>query len=216
MQHHVRRFLEKSVATVVDAMMAGSWTPTTMPQVPMQRVPMAAEPPATSVAHIALVGLMATGKSAVGQVLAQRLDRSLIDVDDVIEAQTGMTVRELWERGGEAAYRPLERDAVVHTLAGSGPDVLATPAGAVLDHLVTAAFEVADVFVVWLRADPAVLAERAESGSHRPLLGDDPVAALARMRAERADDYAAIADLTLQVGDRSPEDLADAVLAAIG
>lgn len=177
---------------------------------------MAAESTGTDVGHIAMVGLMATGKSTVGQAVADRLGRLLIDVDDVIEAQTGMTVRDLWERGGEAAYRPLERDAVVHTLAGEGPDVLAMPAGAILENLVIEAIRMADVFVVWLRADPEVLAERAESGDHRPLLGDDPVATLAQMRADRADDYAAVADLTLQVADRSPEQLADAVLDALG
>lgn len=170
---------------------------------------------AVPVAHIAMVGLMASGKTSVGRVVADRLRRPLIDVDEVIEDQTGMTVRELWERGGEAAYRPLERDAVVHALSGPGPDVLATPAGAVLDHLVTEAFAAADVFVVWLRARPEVLAERAESGGHRPLLGDDPVTTLRTMRAERADDYAAIADLTLPIEDRTPEDLADAVIDAL-
>ena len=165
-------------------------------------------------AHVALVGLMATGKSTVGALVAERMGRELVDVDDVIEALTAMTVRELWERGGEAAYRPLERDAVVHTLSEPGPDVLAVPAGAVLDHLVVEAFAASDTFVAWLRAHPETIAERAEAGGHRPLLGEDPLATLRVMAAERADAYAALADLTLDIEGRTPEELAEQVLAA--
>ncbi|MGI8755580.1 MAG: shikimate kinase [Acidimicrobiales bacterium] len=168
-----------------------------------------------SVDHIAFVGLMASGKSSVGGLVAERFERPLVDVDDLIERQTGMTVKELWERGGEGAYRPLERDAVIHTLSERGPDVLAVPAGAVLDHLVTEAFEASDVFVVWLRAEPETLAEQAESGGHRPLLGDDPLAALRTMATERAAAYAALAHLTLDIDERSPDELAGLVIAAV-
>lgn len=168
-----------------------------------------------SVTHIAFIGMMASGKSTVGRLVADRLGRPLVDVDDVIEAQTAMTVKQLWERGGEAAYRPLERDAVIHTLSESHRDVLAAPGGVVVDHLVVAAFEAADVFVVWLRAEPDALAERAAESGHRPLLGADPRAALRTMAVERADAYAALADVTLDIEDRSPPDLAELVLDAL-
>src|SRR5688572_8776822 len=103
--------------------------------------------------HVALVGLMGSGKSAVGAAVAGRLGRQLVDVDDIIEAQTGMTVRQLWERGGEASYRPLESEVVVHSLSLPEPDVIAVPGGAVEDHVVRLALESATVFVVWLRAE---------------------------------------------------------------
>jgi shikimate kinase len=73
------------------------------------------------VTHVALVGLMGSGKSAVGERIATPLGLPLVDVDDQIQARTGRSVRDLWEEGGEAAYRPLERSVVVGALApGSG------------------------------------------------------------------------------------------------
>ena len=81
--------------------------------------------------HLALVGLMGSGKTSVGQVVADRLGLPLVDVDEAIRARTGQGVKELWERGGEAAYRPLEREVVVDSLAPGRPVVLAAPGGVV-------------------------------------------------------------------------------------
>jgi len=57
------------------------------------------------VKHVVLVGLMGSGKSTVGALVAARTSRIFVDVDIVIARETGKTVRELWEQGGEAAYR---------------------------------------------------------------------------------------------------------------
>ena len=46
--------------------------------------------------HIVLVGMMGAGKSSVGRVLAARLDRPLLDTDELVEASTGRSVREIW------------------------------------------------------------------------------------------------------------------------
>ncbi len=59
--------------------------------------------------HVALLGLMGSGKTSVGRRLARRLDWALVDSDEWIEARTGMTVAELWHRGGEGAYRTSRR-----------------------------------------------------------------------------------------------------------
>ncbi len=165
--------------------------------------------------HIALIGLMASGKSRVGRRVADTLDVPLVDVDLVIEGRTGMTVRELWERNGEAAYRPLERDAALAVLAAPGPDVLATPAGVVLDHLVREALQAADCFTVWLRAEPATLAGRVSASDHRPLLGPDPLATFRTMAEDRSAIYEGLADLVLDVEHQTPEQLAALVLDAL-
>jgi len=163
---------------------------------------------------VVLVGLMGSGKSTVGALVAEGLGRPLVDVDVVIEAQTGMTVRELWERGGEAAYRPLERDVVVHALSTDGPDVVAVPGGGVEEGLVRTALVAADTYTVWLRADPVTLAERVGRSDHRPLVGADPLAVLEHQSTERSATYADLADLILDLDDRSPEDLAGTIAAA--
>lgn len=154
---------------------------------------------------VVLVGLMGSGKTTVGRLVAEATGRELVDVDVAITARTGKTVRELWEEGGEAEYRSLESEEVQAALARADV-VLAAPGGVILDADVRTALS--EAFVAWLRASPATLASRVRPGDHRPLLGDDPEADFATMEADRAALYAAVADITLDVEGHSPDELA--------
>jgi shikimate kinase len=166
--------------------------------------------------HVALVGLMGSGKSAVGSVIAERLGLSLVDVDDEIRARTGQSVRDLWEQGGEAAYRPLERAIVLDALAPGPGAVLAAPGGVAVDPTATAALGQPHVAVVYLRADPALLAERIRSDPQpRPLLGADPEGQLRRMHDERDRWYSGVADRTEEVAGADPSALAQRILDAL-
>ena len=154
--------------------------------------------------HVVVVGMMATGKTTVGRWLADALGRPFFDSDEMVEARTGHTVKELFELTGEAGFRAEESAALALGLADSTPAVIAAAGGAVLDptnrRLIRAA-AAADGLVVWLRADPQVLAARAMSGSHRPLLDDDPLATLTRLAGVREPLYREVADLEIDEDD---------------
>jgi shikimate kinase len=162
------------------------------------------------VRQVVLVGLMGSGKSTVGALVAARTDRVFVDVDIVIAQETGQTVRELWEAGGEAAYRDLESEAVLRVLAVDAPSVLAAPGGVVLDPAVRAAL--AGNLVVWLRTRPATLAGRVHDGDHRPLLGDRPAETFTVMADERSDLYRQVATATTDTDDRAPDAVANVVV----
>jgi shikimate kinase len=171
-------------------------------------VPDLAEP------HVVLVGLMATGKTSIGRPLAEQLGRDLTDSDCSIEARTGHTVRELWEEGGEAAYRPLELQHLLEALDADEPLVIAAAAGTILEPDVRARLVGPAAFTVWLRADPAWLAAKAGAKDHRPLLGDDPLAVLTRMHEERRGLYGEVADVIVDVDATTEEKASALVLAA--
>jgi shikimate kinase len=162
------------------------------------------------VKQVVLVGLMGSGKSTVAALVAARTGRVFVDVDIVIAEETGKTVRQLWEEGGEAAYRKLESEAVLRVLAGDVPSVLAAPGGVVLDPAVRAAL--AGHVVVWLRTRPTTLAGRVHVGDHRPLLGDKPAEALAAMSDARSELYRQVAKVTIDTDDRAPDAVAEVVL----
>jgi len=161
---------------------------------------------------VVLVGLMGAGKSTVGALVAEKAGLTYVDVDRIIESRTGRTVRELWEQGGEAAYRKLESDVVLETLHRDDV-VLAAPGGVVLDPVVRSALEPA--FVVWLRAEPATLAARVHTDDHRPLLGEHPLQVFNEMRDARAGLYAQVADVVVDTDHRDAETVARQILDAL-
>jgi shikimate kinase len=162
--------------------------------------------------HVVLVGLMGTGKSTVGKVLAERLRRSLFDTDAMCEARTGRTVRAMFVEDGEPVFRALESEVLADALAGATPVVVAAAGGVVLAEQNRRLLREAKAKVVWLSADPALLVERARSGGHRPALDADPAGTLRAMASAREPLYREVADLVISVDGRSVGDVVEAVL----
>lgn len=166
--------------------------------------------------HIVLVGMMGAGKSSVGRVLARKLHRELLDSDEMIEARTGKTVREIWAEEGEPAFRVLETDVLCEAVASTTPSVIAAAGGVVLNEANRAVLSGDQAHVVWLLADVELLLGRVKAGMHRPLLDDDPEGTLRRMYDERSDLYQEVADAIVSVDNRSITDVAGAVLRCAG
>lgn len=159
--------------------------------------------------HVVLVGLMGTGKTTVGSLLAERLGRPFVDSDHLVEARTGRTVREIWLAEGEEAFRALERDVLVEALDDPTPSVIAAAGGVVLDPANRARLGDDDCVVVWLRADATTLVPRVTSQGHRPLLDDAPAETLAAMARDRDAWYRSVADAVVDVTDLTPDEVAD-------
>ncbi|MGB3733583.1 MAG: shikimate kinase [Ilumatobacter sp.] len=166
--------------------------------------------------HIVLVGMMGAGKSSVGRVLARKLGRELLDSDEMIEARTGRTVREIWAAEGEPAFRELETEVLRDAVAATSPSIIAAAGGVVLSADNRAVLKGAGAHVVWLLADVELLLDRVKAGMHRPLLDDDPEGTLRRMYDERSDLYQEVADAIVSVDNRSINDVAGAVLRCAG
>lgn len=159
--------------------------------------------------------MMGVGKSTVGLALARRLGWQYLDSDEQVMQHTGRTVAELFAERGEAAFRAEERRALVEAVATDGPAVVSVAGGAVLDpgnrHLLGEAGT-----VVWLRAAVGTLAARVGTGEGRPLLGDDPAAALALLDEERRPLYAGLADLVVDVDHVTPDGAVERIVGALG
>ena len=97
-------------------------------------------------------------------------------------------------------------------LAGARPVVVSAAGGVVLSPANRARMAGSGT-VVWLRADPSVLARRVGAGEGRPLLDDDPPGVLTALAAERRDLYASVAAVTVDVDDLTPDQVVDRILA---
>ena len=166
--------------------------------------------------HLVLVGLMGAGKSTVGARCADRLGRAFVDVDDVIEANAGCSVAEIFTGEGEVGFRARERAAIDDVMASPSPIVAACGGGAVLDADNRRRVR-SRGYVIWLTADPDTLAARVGAGTaraQRPLLAGDvaPAATLERLATVRAPAYEAAAHATVDTAGRTVDEVADAVL----
>lgn len=162
--------------------------------------------------HLVLVGMMAVGKTTVARVAAERLGRPAFDSDEMIERQTGRTVREIFADDGEAAFRALETAVLRLALASDEPAVIAAAGGAVLNPDNRAALKDSHARVVWLNANTATLLQRIHFDGHRPLLDDDPAGTLQRMFREREVLYREVADAIVVVDQLSVDEVVAAVL----
>jgi len=169
--------------------------------------------------HLVLVGMMAVGKTTVGRAVADALGRPFVDSDELVEARTGRTVREIFAAEGEAAYRVLETAALIDALTLREPQVIAAAGGVVLAAANRQALRQPGITVVWLRADPGVLERRIDASGgprHRPLLDGDAGVALRRLATEREPLYREVADAVVEVDTLAPDDAVKRVLEVVG
>ncbi|HEX2767579.1 MAG TPA: shikimate kinase [Candidatus Limnocylindria bacterium] len=181
------------------------------PMSPM--APMAPTPPVPPT-RVVLLGMMGSGKSSVGRALSALTGWPFVDNDELVQAATGRTARELLAERGEAAMREAEAAALRRGLAADPPAIVATAAGTVLDPENRRRIDEGG-FVVWLTAAPEVLARRAAGAAHRPWLDEDPEAWFAATAAERNPLYAAISDLVIDTGAIRPDEAARRIVEAL-
>lgn len=163
--------------------------------------------------NLYLVGMMGAGKSAVGRPLALALGYRFIDADEVLERSAGRTIPQIFSREGEEGFRDLET-AVLNELAQWHSLVVATGGGVVTrpvnwGHLHQGV-------VIWLDAPEHVLLRRLNADpTPRPLLADpDPDERLLQLLERRRPLYAQ-ADLRVNQGLETPEEVASRVLEAL-
>jgi len=166
--------------------------------------------------HLVLVGLMGSGKTAVGAIVATSLGRPLRDSDADIEAREGRTVRELRDAAGTPAMHALEARHLLDALAGPGPDVVCAAASTIDDPRCRDALRGSSVLVVWLTASPETAATRFDDQGHRPRYGLDPEAFLARQAEERAPLFRSVSAAELATDSVTPDELASRVLGLAG
>lgn len=155
---------------------------------------------------------MGSGKSTVGPLLARRLGWRFVDVDDVIEADAGCTIAELFARHGEAAFRDREHAAIVR-LAGGDALVLALGGGAIeREETRTLLLTDKSTFLVHLEVNlTTTLARCSGTESTRPVLADQ--ANLARRYQRRLPLYRT-AHASIATDLRTPEELVEEIVKA--
>lgn len=144
--------------------------------------------------NIILIGMMGCGKTTVGELLASRLKRTLVDTDKLIERQEGMTIPEIFETQGEPYFRSLEV-GVAQALSLRQDLIIACGGGLPLQEGAMSALKESGV-VIWLDRDPGDIFDTGDM-TGRPLAQEGRAAFLERA-AQRAPVYGKWADATVR------------------
>ncbi|ELS05084.1 shikimate kinase [Xenococcus sp. PCC 7305] len=118
--------------------------------------------------NVYLIGMMGSGKSTIGKILAQKLNYRFFDTDVLIEKVAQKTIPEIFATEGEAYFRDLETK-VLHEVSAYNHSVIAT-GGGMIQKTVNWSF-LRQGLIVWLDADLDVLLERVAKDTNRPLAG---------------------------------------------
>jgi shikimate kinase len=162
--------------------------------------------------NVFLIGMMGSGKSTVGQILAQKLNYRFLDTDVLIEKVANQTINDIFTNQGEATFRDLETQVLAgvssytrSAIATGGGIILRTKNWSYLHH----------GLIVWLDTSVEVLIERLATDDTRPLLKyTNPAQKLHSLLEERRSLYAQ-ADLHIVTGSETPEDIAHRIIKQI-
>jgi shikimate kinase len=160
---------------------------------------------------IVLIGMMGAGKSSVGRCLRRRTGLAGIDTDEMLVAEFGIPIAEIFEKHGEDKFRDAET-AALRKLAPAQPSIIVTGGGIVLRP------ENVDLLkklgtVVWLTADEKTLFERAARRNDRPLLQkENPRKVFSELFQKREAVYANAADLRIDTSGKNHDQVVDAIL----
>ncbi|TGB12941.1 shikimate kinase [Streptomyces sp. MZ04] len=162
--------------------------------------------------QIVLVGPMGVGKSTVGALLAERLGSAYRDTDADIVAAQGREIADIFVDEGEPYFRELER-AAVRTALAEHDGILALGGGAILDESTRELL--ASQPVVYLSMDVEEAVKRTGLNVARPLLAVNPRKQWRELMDARRHLYAEVARAVVATDDRTPEEVAQAVLDAL-
>ncbi|MBF2717255.1 shikimate kinase [Agrobacterium vitis] len=162
---------------------------------------------------VVLIGMMGSGKTSVGRLLAARLGLDFADTDVEIEAAHRMTIPEIFAQHGESYFRE-GKQRVLARLLHEGAKVVAIGGGAFMNSDTRA--RIAEHAVsVWLKADFDILVRRLRRCSNRPLLQTpNPEGTLRQLIDDRYPTYA-LADVTVLSSDGPHEMVAVKTMQAL-
>ena len=162
--------------------------------------------------NLVLIGYRGTGKSTVGQILAQRLGRELVSTDAEVVRRANRPIPEIVKKHGWEHFRELESQ-VCGDLAGKDGLIIDTGGGAILRPENVASLK-ANGVVFWLTAGVNTIAARIGGDASRPSLTGTKsfLEEIESVLRERVPKYRTAADHTIATDGRSLEEIADAIL----
>jgi shikimate kinase len=163
---------------------------------------------------VILIGPMGSGKTTIGSLLAEKLGLSFRDTDHLIEEQEEKTVSQIFLDQGEDAFRAIEKRVLREELLTDGT-VLSLGGGAPISIDAQSALRAIASHIIFLDISLSTVAPRIGFNRDRPLLLNNPRGQWQTLMEARRPIYEAIADATINVDDKSEEEIVTIALSSL-
>jgi shikimate kinase len=164
--------------------------------------------------RVILIGPMGSGKTTIGSLLAEKLGLSFRDTDHLIEEQEEKTVSQIFLDQGEDAFRAIEKRVLREELLTDGT-VLSLGGGAPISMDAQSALRAIASHIIFLDISLSTVAPRIGFNRDRPLLLNNPRGQWQTLMEARRPIYEAIADATINVDDKSEEEIVTIALSSL-
>ena len=118
--------------------------------------------------NISLCGMMGSGKSAIGKILANKLGYNFIDVDKIIEIDAGKTIKKIFEEDGEQYFRDLEEKKTINILELK-ETIVSLGGGAIINKNIRGSIK-KNSYNIYLNVNIDILTKRLQNSKTRPLI----------------------------------------------
>jgi len=118
--------------------------------------------------NITLCGMMGSGKSAVGKIMAKKIDYNFIDIDRLIEKKAKKSISNIFEEDGERYFRYLEQKITIDMLR-SKKTIVSLGGGAIINKSIRNSIK-KNSYNIYLKVSIDVLKKRLENSKQRPLI----------------------------------------------
>ena len=163
---------------------------------------------------IVLIGPMGAGKTTVGAEVAKRLNCSFADSDQLIEADQGKSISEIFIEDGEPHFRLVEESIVIDALLAE-EGVLSLGGGAVTNDATRRAIASNAAKKIFLDISLSAVSPRVGFDSARPLLMVNPRQKWAELMNARRPIYESLADLKIDVSEKSVEEIVSEIVESL-
>lgn len=161
--------------------------------------------------NIYLIGFMGVGKSTIGKLLASEMEGQLVEMDETIEEEQGISINEIFAKYGEKHFRDLESELVERIASGKG-SIVSCGGGAVLRNENVENMKKSGT-IVFLCATPETIYERVRYSTNRPLLnGNMSVEYIAGLMEKRREIYENAADITISTDGKTTIEIVREIL----
>lgn len=161
--------------------------------------------------NIILCGFMGSGKSTIGRLLAKKLNRNFIDLDDYIVEKRGMAVSEIFKKYGEENFRKSETQSVKN-ISRLDNYIVSLGGGTVINPKNVEILKTSGK-IIMLDISPETVYERLKNDTSRPLLQvEDKLKAISDMLNSRLPYYNAAADFKICVDNKKKEEISEEIM----